>query len=208
MTLPIKRISQSTNFQQEQSNIINNFFLLFSDVENTYLSFANPNYHYEDRKNCNDKLNKDVYHNDNSIYDDVDVSTISLLDKSNEQSDSDMKLENKDIENVSDKKKLLSCDVNSSEDEVGMSTDEEIENKDVGKNEKVESENKKNLKNSDSGYEEIGNSNSSRNRKKQGFLGYYTMLEAKAKEKQLRILETPDTEEESGTPTQGNKFTK
>lgn len=138
----------------------------------------------------------------------MDVSTISLLDKSNEQSDSDMKLENKDIENVSDKKKLLSCDVNSSEDEVGMSTDEEIENKDVGKNEKVESENKKNLKNSDSGYEEIGNSNSSRNRKKQGFLGYYTMLEAKAKEKQLRILETPDTEEESGTPTQGNKFTK
>lgn len=138
----------------------------------------------------------------------MDANTISLLDKSDEQSDSDMKLENKDIENVSDKNKLQSCDVNSSEDEVGMSTDEEIENKDVGKNEKVESENKKNLKNSDSGYEEIGNCNSSRSRKKQGFLGYYTMLEAKAKEKQLRILETPDTEEESETPTQGNKFTK
>ena len=74
--------------------------------------------------------------------------------------------------------------------------------------EKVESENKKNLKNSDSGYEEIGSCNSSRNRKKQGFLGYYTMLEAKAKEKQLRILETPDTEEESETLTQENKFTK
>ncbi|XP_052078808.1 protein Fe65 homolog isoform X2 [Mytilus californianus] len=176
------------------------------DVENTYLSFANPNYHYEDRKNSNDKLNKDVYHNDNNIYDEVDVSTISLLDKQNGQETKDMKVENKELDKLSQKKRHLLNDVNSSDDEVATSTDEEIENKDRGKNEKVLSENKKNLKNSDSGFEELDNSKTSRNRKKQGFMGYYTMLEAKAKEKQLKILETPDTEED--TPTGGSKFTK
>lgn len=178
------------------------------NLENTYLSFSNPNYHYEDRKNSNNKLNKDVYHSESNIYDEIDVGTISLLDKSKEQNKKDMKLENTDIEKASVKKRLLSNDVNSSEEEVGMSTDEEVENKDKGKNEKVESENKKNLKNSDSGYEEIGNCKSSGDRKKQGFLGYYTMLEAKAKEKQLKILETPDTEEETDTPTHSNKYTK
>ena len=182
------------------------YIFYFSDVENTYLSFANPNYHYEDRKNCNDKLNKDVYQNDSNIYDEVDVSTISLLDKQKGQETKDMKVEKKELDKLSQKKRLLLNDVNSSDDEVATSTDEETENKDRGKNEKVISENKKNLKNSDSGFEEMDTSKTSRNRKKQGFMGYYTMLEAKAKEKQLKILETPDTEED--TPTGGSKFTK
>lgn len=171
------------------------------------MSFANPNYHYEDRKNSNDKLNKDIYSNESNIYDEIDASTISLLDKKGDQDSEKMLLENKDHNINSEKKRLLLNDTNSSDEEVEMSTDEEVENKDKGVNEKVESENIKNLKNSEK-CDEKSNGSVGKNRKKQGFMGYYTMLEAKAKEKHQKIIDTPDTEEETETPTQGSRFTK
>ncbi|XP_062566628.1 amyloid beta precursor protein binding family B member 2-like isoform X1 [Saccostrea cucullata] len=142
------------------------------DPENIFLSFSNPNYQFEDQlKMKSSKMNKDV-----NIYDEVDVTTISLLDN---------KSASEKYSNKSEKQRLLaelSAD-SSSEDEDGS------EKKDLKQN---TWKNEKNLMQKGDRNSHVENTNSGK--KSTGFLDYYSMLESKAKEKSQSISSDLDLE--------------
>ncbi|XP_062566631.1 protein Fe65 homolog isoform X3 [Saccostrea cucullata] len=143
-----------------------------NDPENIFLSFSNPNYQFEDQlKMKSSKMNKDV-----NIYDEVDVTTISLLDN---------KSASEKYSNKSEKQRLLaelSAD-SSSEDEDGS------EKKDLKQN---TWKNEKNLMQKGDRNSHVENTNSGK--KSTGFLDYYSMLESKAKEKSQSISSDLDLE--------------
>lgn len=148
--------------------------------ENTFLSFSNPNYRFEDQlKMKSSKLHKEAYHNDSNIYNEVDPSSMSLLDN---KSVSDK------YSNESEKQQLLgdlSVDSSSSSEE----EETESENKELKQNMLKNEKNlmKKEEKNSQEGGKESG-------KKSTGFLEYYSMLESKAKEKSQSVSSDLDLE--------------
>lgn len=155
-------------------------FFIFADPENTFLSFSNPNYRFEDQlKMKSSKLHKEAYHNDSNIYNEVDPSSMSLLDN---KSVSDK------YSNESEKQQLLgdlSVDSSSSSEE----EETESENKELKQNMLKNEKNlmKKEEKNSQEGSKESG-------KKSTGFLEYYSMLESKAKEKSQSVSSDLDLE--------------
>ncbi|XP_069128888.1 amyloid beta precursor protein binding family B member 2-like [Argopecten irradians] len=163
------------------------------DSENTYLSFANPNYQFEDRMNSNMKKTSSE-DRDPSIYDDVDdISTLSLLDQ---KSNKNGTTTNKNY--TPEKKRLLSDssseNLSSSEGEEDLSSDEDNENEYITMYETkklTEDLNRANEK--DSAQKEANDQTGKKNR---GFLGYYSMLESKAREKHVNNILSPDTEDE------------
>lgn len=164
-----------------------------NNSENTYLSFANPNYQFEDRMNSNMKKTSSE-DRDPSIYDDVDdISTLSLLDQ---KSNKNGTTTNKNY--TPEKKRLLSDssseNLSSSEGEEDLSSDEDNENEYITMYETkklTEDLNRANEK--DSAQKEANDQTGKKNR---GFLGYYSMLESKAREKHVNNILSPDTEDE------------
>lgn len=150
-----------------------------SDPENTFLSFSNPNYQFEDQLRMkSSKLRKDAYHNDSNIYDEEDVTSISLLDN---------KSVSEKYSNNGEKQRLLdelSADSSSEEEE-----ESECENKDLKEN---TWKNKKNLmEKGDRMSQEVS---AGTGKKYTGFLDYYSMLESKAKEKSQSVSSDLDLE--------------
>ncbi|XP_056011870.1 protein Fe65 homolog isoform X2 [Ostrea edulis] len=149
------------------------------DPENTFLSFSNPNYQFEDQLRMkSSKLRKDAYHNDSNIYDEEDVTSISLLDN---------KSVSEKYSNNGEKQRLLdelSADSSSEEEE-----ESECENKDLKEN---TWKNKKNLmEKGDRMSQEVS---AGTGKKYTGFLDYYSMLESKAKEKSQSVSSDLDLE--------------
>lgn len=160
--------------------VIMNSIFFFSDLENTHLSFANPNYKFEDKINSN-MDNKDSYQTDSNIYDEIDSSTVSLLSQKSSKS---LKKCLNGVNEINEKKKLLTNsskgNISSSESEDEISSDEENGEKETNYSNKTSQNDNEDITPKSTGG---------------GFLGYYSMLESKAREKQKNIL-SPDSEYE------------
>ncbi|XP_078323905.1 protein Fe65 homolog isoform X2 [Crassostrea virginica] len=160
------------------------------DPENTFLSFSNPNYRFEDQQKMkSSKINKEVYHNDSNIYNEETMASLSLLDN---------KSATEKLSDKCEKERLLGglCVDSSSEEE----EESECENKDLKQN---GWKNEKNLLQKERNLQEGGSEI-----KSTGFLDYYSMLESKAKEKSQSVSSDLDLELEwSGitSPVNQNK---
>lgn len=154
----------------------NNLSSYISDSENTYLSFSNPNYQFEKAKMSS---NLDNFTND------VDVGTLSLLD--NERSSN----KHNNNKNMQEKKRLI-CD----SDSEGMTSDDEELSSDEDNENEFAYDNKKTTQDMNKANEKQTESWGKSAKKPGGFLGYYSMLETKAREKQIGNILSPDTEDE------------